>query len=300
VVRCEPPTSARPGDRAIVTADGRFQGWVGGACAEPLVRHEAARALVEGTPRLVHIAPAVEAERSRDGGEVTVATTCPSGGALDIFVEPRLPRPLLIVFGGTPVARMLVKLAHEIGFRTCAVHPGAGETDFPGADAVLGELDLSSVMPAAEAWAVVTSMGHYDEDAIACALAANPDLHVGLVASSRRAATVMAGLRDRGVEEAELSRVHAPAGGARASSQAEIALLVLAEIVTQRSQAGRDRRPAAPEPERFAVDPVCGMSVEIQTATHTLTQADRDYYFCCASCKERFAADPERFTPLDQ
>jgi len=92
VVRCEAPTSARPGDKAIITADGRLRGWIGGSCSEPVVRREALRALAEGLPQLIHIlGDAGEVKQSRKRGELMVATTCPSGGSLDIFIEPRLP-----------------------------------------------------------------------------------------------------------------------------------------------------------------------------------------------------------------
>lgn len=293
VVRCVAPTSAQPGDRAIVTRDGRLQGWIGGACAEPLIRHEAVRALDEGTPRLIHIAPAEDTVRTQGGGEVTVATTCPSGGTLDIFIEPRLPRPLLMVFGASPVAQTLVAIAGTIGFRTCVVHMGAVASDFPAADSVLGELDLKAAARGADSWAIVASMGHYDEEALACVLAAEPALDVGLVASRRRARSVLAALRDQGIDEAQLSRIRTPAGGERATTQAEIALLALAEIVTLRSARSK-ARPAAPiEIQGLAEDPVCHMSVDIKTATHTATHEGRTYYFCSAGCKAQFEADTE-------
>ncbi|MGA7910762.1 MAG: XdhC family protein, partial [Candidatus Dormiibacterota bacterium] len=176
MVRCEPPTSARPGDKAVITADGRLRGWIGGSCSEPIVRREALRALEEGVPQLVRImpsstgAPATKSrEAARRHGELTVATTCPSGGALDIFIEPQLPRPLLVVFGDSPAARAIVQMASVAGFRSCAVHPGARAQDFPGADLVLSTLDVAGANPGADSWAVVATMGHYDEDAVEAA-----------------------------------------------------------------------------------------------------------------------------------
>src|SRR6202521_4202536 len=147
VVRCEPPTSARPGDKAIITADGRLRGWIGGSCSEPIVRREALRALSEGVAQLVRIVPSPEVKQTRKRGELTVATTCPSGAALDIFVEPRLPRPLLLVFGDSPAARTLLQMASLAGFRTCAVHPGARAGNFPGVVEVLGSLGTAAANP---------------------------------------------------------------------------------------------------------------------------------------------------------
>src|ERR1700694_4937130 len=171
VVRTEAPTSAHPGDKAVVTADGRLHGWIGGSCSEPIVRREALRALAEGVPQLVRIVPAPEVKQTRKRGELMVATTCPSGGALDIFIEPQLPRPLLLVFGDSPAARALVQLGAVVGFRTCAVHPGGRTEDPPQADVVLPTLDLASAAPGEDTWAVVATMGHYDEDAIEACLA---------------------------------------------------------------------------------------------------------------------------------
>src|ERR1700738_5683034 len=189
VVRTEAPTSAHPGDKAVVTADGRAHGWIGGGCSEPIVRREALRALAEGEPQLVRIVPAPEVKQTRKRGELRVAPTCPSGGALDIFIEPQLPRPLLLVFGDSPAARTLVQMGSLAGFRTCSVHPGAGTGDFGTADIVLGSLELAGANPGADTWAVVATMGHYDEDALEAALA-YPDIDVALIASTRRAAAV--------------------------------------------------------------------------------------------------------------
>jgi xanthine dehydrogenase accessory factor len=250
VVRCEPPTSAHPGDKAVITADGRMRGWVGGSCSEPLVRSEALRALEDGLPRLVSIWPGARRSGVR-AGEVAFGTSCPSGGALEIFVEPQLPRPLLAVIGASPVARALVRLAGVAGYRTAAVHPGARREDFPDAGMVLGTLDLSAAAPGRDCWVVVATMGHYDEEALEAALGF-PDARVALVASARRAAAVLDRLRARGVGEATIDRVRAPAGGRRAGSQAEIAVLALAEVITEREEQQRTVREQVAAPKTAA------------------------------------------------
>ena len=137
VVRTESPTSAHPGDKAVITDDGELHGWIGGSCSDALIRREALVAMSDGLPRLVRIRPDVEALETRNGGELTVATTCPSGGTLDIFIDPHLPKPLLAVIGESPAGRTLIELGRVVGFRTCGVHPGAQAADFPGADRVL-------------------------------------------------------------------------------------------------------------------------------------------------------------------
>jgi xanthine dehydrogenase accessory factor len=294
VVRTEAPTSAHPGDKAVVTADGRLHGWIGGSCSEPIVRREALRALAEGVPQLVRIVPAPEVKQTRKRGELMVATTCPSGGALDIFIEPQLPRPLLLVFGDSPAARTLVQMGSLAGFRTCSVHPGAGTGDFGTADIVLGSLELAGANPGADTWAVVATMGHYDEDALEAALA-YPDIDVALIASTRRAAAVRDALESRGMDEKTLARIRAPAGRVRAGSQEEIALLALAEVVTARRKRGHVPATVEASPVVFATDQVCGMTVDPLTAQHKVVHGDTTYWFCSAGCQAEFEKEPARY-----
>ena len=279
VVRVEPPTSARPGDKAIITADGRLRGWIGGSCSEPVVRREALRALSEGTPQLVKIVAADAVRQTRKQGELTVATTCPSGGSLDIFIEPRLPRPLLLVFGETPVAETLAKLGELTGFRSRTVT----------------QADLATLsVQALDAWAVVATMGHYDEDAAEAALA-HPDLDVSLIASTRRATAVREELLARGLDEHTLGRLRTPAGKVRGVTQEQIALLALAEVVTARQKRGH-KQPAHEAPAVvFATDPVCGMTVDPLTATYKAVYGDRTFWFCSAGCQAEFEKTPERY-----
>lgn len=285
VVRCEAPTSARPGDKAVITADGRLQGWVGGSCSEPVVRREALLALERGEPILIHIVGgAEEPTQARSQSELTTATTCPSGGSLDIFLEPQVPKPQLIVFGATPAAHALLQMGALAGFRTCAVHPGARADEFPGADLVLPDLDLSRAAPGADSWAVVATMGHYDEDALEAALL-HPMLEVALIASARRTAAVRQVLTSRGLEGDTVARVRAAGGRVRGASQEEIALLTLADLVTAR----RRRTPAkavAAHPD-FATDPVCGMTVELP-ARFQATVDGVTHGFCSAGCRDAY------------
>ena len=135
-------------------------------------------------------------------------------------------------------------------------------------------------------------MGHYDDDALAAALTL-PDADVALVASVRRSAAVFDTLRARGVSDEQLARVRAPAGVRRAGAQEEIALHALAEVVALR----HDRLTANPVPDPallvgFAIDPVCGMTVDTADAAHTAVHDGTTYYFCCAGCREQFVARP--------
>lgn len=280
VVRVEPPTSAQAGDKALITADGRIWGWVGGSCSEGLVRREALVAMGDAQPRLVRIAPDESPEHQP--GVVSHLSTCPSAGKLDVFIDPQLPRPLLLVVGDTPAAHTLIKLGATIGYATCAVHPGALAADFPEADRVVDSLDLAPVQPNASTWAVVATMGHYDEDAIAAILRYDV-AYIGLIASRRRAATVLGVLEGRGITG--LNGVRRAADSAVGSSQEEIALATLAEIAAERHS--HRRRDAIPVPET-ETDPICGMQVEVKGAMHTLVVDEAAYYFCGAGCLDAF------------
>ncbi len=279
VVRTEPPTSARPGDKAVITADGRLRGWIGGSCSEPVVRREALRALADGKPQLVHIVGGDEVKQSRKRGELMIATTCPSGGSLDIFIEPRLPKPLLVVFGDSPAAGAMVRLAELTGFRARTV----------------GQVEIGSLeIPPGEAYAVVATMGHYDEDALEAALS-HPDLDVSLIASTRRVSAVRSELLRRGLDEHTVARIQTPTGKVRGTTQEEIALLVLADIVAARHK--RAFKPVAVDtsPVTFVTDPVCGMTVEPLTSNHKAMHEGRTFWFCSAGCVAEFEREPARY-----
>lgn len=211
VVRRQRPSSVRPGDSAVVLADGTIEGFVGGACAEESVRLHALRVLETGEPLLLRIIPG-EAEGPAEEGAVTVSNPCLSGGALEIFLEPRLPAPRVVIAGDTPIALALERLAREVGFDPAL---------FGGSEPLVVEDDDAAV--------VVASHGHGEEDALRAALASAVP-YVGLVASRRRGAAVRDSL---GVDT---TRLHTPAGlEIGATSPEHVALSILAEIVAVRS-----------------------------------------------------------------
>jgi xanthine dehydrogenase accessory factor len=284
---------------ALITAAGDFHGWLGGSCTQPTVVREAQRALADRQPRLLALAPDPEAER-RPGVDV-FPMTCHSGGTVEIYLEPVLPAPRLVVFGVSPTAQALVRLAKAMGYAITAVDPDAEPGLFPAADQVLtdpGQIAGSAVSPR---FVVVATMGERDETAIREALALAP-AYLGVVASRRRFAQLRETLLASGVTAAALDAIRSPAGlpiGAQLPE--EIALSIVAEIIErQRSQPAAMPVPtqeaAAP---REAIDPVCGMTVTIATAKHTAEHAGRTYYFCGGGCRERFLAAPERYLPTE-
>jgi xanthine dehydrogenase accessory factor len=310
VVHRRPASSALAGDMALITAAGAFHGWLGGSCTRPTVVHEAQLALADGQPRLVALTPDPEAAR-RPGVEV-FPMTCHSGGSVEIYLEPVLPAPRLVVFGVSPAARALVKLGKAMGYAVTAVDPDAGPDDFPEADQVLtalaGQLTASSGGAHGSRFAVVATLGERDEAAIREALTMQP-AYLGVVASAKRFAQMRETLLAGGVPAAALDAIHSPAGvRIGAETPEEIALAILAQIVERRHAEGAstdavpDAVPAevavpAPKPIDAvdALDPVCGMRVVIAGARHTAEHDGRTYYFCCGGCRERFLATPERY-----
>lgn len=294
VVWARRPVSAKPGDTALVTADGRLRGWVGGSCGEPTLVREALAALAEGSPRLVHLGPGDEPLTDREG-VVRAPVTCASQGSLEVFVEPHLPRPQLVVVGRSPLVTALAGIAAAIDFEVTVVErDGVGSVDAPAAR-VIGELDLAKAGVGSASYVVVATMGRYDEDALEAVLATGAG-YVALVASPRRAAAVRDSLRAAGVPAGDLARVRAPAGlDLGPLPHREIAVAVLAEIVVAKAAAAPLMAAAAPAELAEAVDPVCGMTVTVGGSTDTVDYDGRAYWFCCAGCRRRFAQTPEQF-----
>lgn len=210
-----------------------------------------------------------EALRALADGESRVARMeggCASEGVVEVLIEPVVPAPALAIVGESPAARTLAELARTVGWRV--------RTD--------GVEDADAV--------VVATMGHGDEELLAAALAADAG-YVGLVASARRAASVLAGLRARGLTDEDVLRVRAPAGlDLGPSSQEEIAVAILAELV-----AWRHTRPDESPVPQEALDPVCGMTVSVEAAAERVVHEGVTVVFCSAHCRARFEAEPDRY-----
>jgi xanthine dehydrogenase accessory factor len=303
VVRVTRPASARPGAKAIVRADGAIDGWVGGSCAQPLVAQEALAALRDGQPRLLCLVGDDGPEIAPGEGVVVRPMTCHSGGTLEIYVEPFLARPRLLVVGQSPVAEALAQLGANLRFEVIVADPEARPEHFPGVSAVLSELGGMPALLNARSYVVVATHGAHDHQALELAL--NSDAaYVALVASRRRAESLGAYLRGAGIAEERLARLRAPAGlDLGAVEPAEIALSIMAEIVQARRQGDNEasrqeeQAPVVGEPAS-AIDPVCGMAVEIATARHTAEYDGQRFYFCCPGCRYSFVEEPAKYVAV--
>jgi xanthine dehydrogenase accessory factor len=287
VVRCERPSSAKPGARALIRGDGSIAGWVGGACAEPVVVREALAALADGQPRLLSLVGEASPGRGPAEGLREYTMTCHSGGTLEIYVEPFLPRPLLVLVGQGPVVDALAALGRATDFAVAVV----------GAETAAAELARLPMTP--ETSVVVATHGSFDEDALERVLASDVG-YVSLVASRKRAASVAESLGRRGTPAERIGRLKAPAGlDLGAVTPGEIAVSILAEVIqiwrAAKARAGERAAPTPPSPPADARDPVCGMIVEIATARHRSSTGGRAVYFCCARCRQMYESDPTRY-----
>jgi xanthine dehydrogenase accessory factor len=299
VVRAQEPTSARAGDDAVILSDGSIEGFVGGVCAETSVRAAAMDTLRDGNSMLLRVLLEDAADFPETPGALVVVNPCHSGGAIEIFLRPVLPKPLLSVAGHTPIGAAVTELASFLDFEISPDSTYAGVTA-----------------------AVVAGLGRDEERAIRGALDAGVGL-IALVASHKRAAVVLDAME---LSEDERERIRPHAGldiGARTPK--EIALAILAEVVREIRLGGlttgsvpvpRKAAPhaeaaalasssqpefvagptlpvgpaAPPAPAATAIDPVCGMTVVIGPDTPHGVVGGADFWFCCPGCLKKYTA----------
>jgi len=285
VVRAQRPTSVRAGDVALVLGDGTIEGFVGGVCAQQSVRVYALKALETEEALLLRIVPDGPVGEDPDTGReiaveegaVTAQNPCLSGGAIEIFLEPMVPAPRVLVVGDTPIAAALAALGAELDLSIVPVSDGSPE---PGS----GDLAL-----------VVAAHGRDELHTLRQGLQAGLP-YIGLVASHKRGAGVLADLRADGVPETQLALIDVPAGidiGSR--TPPEIALSILATIVRVRrgehaAAPGNTQIAVAAPASTLAVDPICGMTVAAVPGTPSLEHEGETVYFCCDGCKAKFEA----------
>jgi xanthine dehydrogenase accessory factor len=294
VVRYLSPISGKVGDKAIVFADGAVWGWIGGGCAQPAVIKEALKALKDGRPRLVRISPS---SSQQEEGIVAYNMTCHSGGTLDVYIEPVLPKPHILILGRSPVGRTLAKLGKAINYSVSVAAPQADHASYPDADQVKTDLDLSGVRIGPQTFVVVSTQGDCDEEALEQALKTNAS-YVAFVASKVKAAKVLQSVGERGISTERLEQVRAPAGlNIQAGTEEEIAVSILAEIVQlSRSQAIDQNEIAVPvEEKEEARDPICGMTVDKRKTKYKSEFGGKPFYFCCGGCKQTFDHRPNEY-----
>jgi xanthine dehydrogenase accessory factor len=304
VVACKRPNAAYPGARAIIKADGMLSGWVGGSCAQPTVIREALKALADGKSRLLRISPDLQHDAVSQEGVYDFVMTCASQGALEIFVEPFLPHPELLIIGETPVAQALARFGALLDFTVCVSDPAATKEQFPDATTLYDQLEAARDRVSPRSYVVVATQGAYDEEALEAFIETSAG-YIGLVASGKRAASIFQYLRDKGVRPELQQRVMCPAGlELGAVTPPEIAFSIMGEILQLTRRNAGKAVPATPAAipgadvvmDMEVVDPVCGMIVQVSGARYISEYAGKTFAFCCMGCKECFDREPERYS----
>ncbi len=311
VVRSEHSTSAKPGAKALVEPDGKIQGWVGGGCAQPVVIKTANQALKDGQARLIRISP--EPHHSAEEGIEVFSMSCFSGGVLDIFIDPIMAKPGLLVLGTSPVAYALVDLASRLNFSVTLVTPEPLPEIISGAATQTSDMSLTHVTPAAAQFVVVSSQGNKDEACLEAALSTGSQW-VAFIASDRKANRMREYLIGRKHKAEAVAAIQSPAGlQIGAKTPEEIALSVLTAAIKAY------RIDKTPIPERrttlenvdaatksccgvtgaaqatVTLDPVCQMEIKIDSADFTASYHGKTYYFCCKGCQRTFEKTPKTF-----
>ncbi|MEM9132501.1 MAG: XdhC family protein [Actinomycetota bacterium] len=271
VVWREGPSSGQHGSRAIYTAEGEIHGWIGGACAEPVFKREAVKTLEAGIPRLLALGAS---DRFGDlpQGTAAVEMSCQSDGAMQIYLEPVMSMPHLVIVGDSPMSETLATQARGLDWNV----------------ELVGGPDFSEGMLTPNSIVVVATQGHGDEDLLVSVLKAAP-AYVGVVASAKRGRVLREFLSTQQIEPAQLDAMQIPAGlDLGRTTHKEMAVAILAELV-QRRAAGDFSSVAidAPRPET-AIDPICGMTVDAVPTSNPLEVGDDTYYFCCPGCRAAF------------
>jgi len=272
VVWREGPSSGQHGSRAIFTAEGEIHGWIGGACAEPVFKREAARTLEAGVPRLLALGA-----RDRFGelphGTMPVEMSCQSDGALQIYLEPVMSMPHLVIVGDSPMAQTLAEQAGQLDWNVELID---------GSDFGEGLLSSHSIV-------VIATQGHGDEDILSAALKAGP-AYVGVVASATRGEAIRSFLDTQSFDEAQLSALQIPAGlDLGSTTHKEMAVSILAELVQRRAAGEFAMSPRIEAPRvETAIDPICGMTVDAVDTSFPIELGDEMHYFCCPGCRSAF------------
>jgi len=279
VVWARGPSSGKRGSTAVIEPNGTVHGWIGGACAEPVVIREAREAMSDGNPRLLFLGTEEDIATVENRPDVTtVPISCTSEGALEVFLEPVLPQPHLVVIGGSPAVTTLVTLARTLDWRVDVVDENLQLPEVTGSSAI-----------------VIATQGHYDEPAVESALATEAG-YIGLVASRKRAETITGYLRDRGLADDQVSRVVAPAGlDLGHIAHREIGVSIVADLVKRRAAGELRGWPVPSEKPHIAIDPVCGMEVEVATARWISDHEGETFYFCAPGCKATFEKAPAQY-----
>lgn len=299
------PISGKPGDKAIILEDGQILGWIGGGCTQGVVVTEAKKAMKDGKTRVVRISPEKIINPLPDVIEYNM--TCHSGGDIEVYIEPVLPQPQLIIVGKSIVAQTLAKLGKILDYTVSIVATNPSLQQFNGADNVieLNDFNENSLSLAPYNYIIVSTQGENDEGALEKMLSLKNIPYVSFVASRKKAKAVFEYLTEAGFSQEEISKIKVPAGlDINAKTPKEVALSILAEIIqitrnglaplteisSTKQKEEIQESPAQKEEEKKHFCPNCGM---LGKPEFTWDYKGTTYFFCCKGCETAFKKDPE-------
>ena len=299
VVRREAPSSGKTGDKAVINQSGEVMGWVGGGCVDAIVKKEAEDAMKTGKARLVRIGYAPST--TKEEGVMEYKMTCQSDGAVEVFIDPVLPPPHVVVMGQTAIAKAVVKMSKAAGYRVTAVAPDADLSTFEKVDELITQMNLTQVKTTPATCIVIATQGNQDEVALEQALR-KPHAYIGFVASRKKKASVSDYLQQQGLDAQAIAAVKSPAGiDIHAKTPEEVAVSILAEMISVRRTtasmafAGFENSGNEAAKPTIYINPVCGVAVDTSNPRHVVEYAGEKVYFCCDGCKVKFELEPGRY-----
>src|SRR5215831_18944506 len=304
VVRREAPCSGKSGDKAIINKYGEIIGWVGGGCVKSIVIKEAEDAMQTGKARFGKVVKSASSIRQQ--GVMEYKMTCLSEGSVDIFIEPVLSTPHLVVMGKGAIARALVRLAKATGYRVTAIATDAKPDTFEGVDELITQLSFENVKTSRYSSIVVATQGENDETALELALK-QQNSYIGFVASKKKREGVFEYLSLSGVEQKKIDEIKSPAGiDINAKKPEEVAISILAEIIQIRNASPAaagfteyDETRLEAGKSKFYINPVCGVPIDVNNPKHIIEYNGDKIYFCCDGCKTKFEQEPEKYMKKD-
>jgi xanthine dehydrogenase accessory factor len=300
VVRRDAPSSGKVGDKALIRRSGQLEGWIGGGCVSGIVLKEALDAIRSGKARLVRIGKHLVDSQIQEG-VMEYKMTCQSEGTVEVFIEPVLPQPHLVVIGKSEIAKSLVRIARATGYRITGVGQDANLKTYDKVDELITHYDLSGLKTSPASFIVIATQGENDEKALLESLKKDCS-YIGFVASRKKMAAMSSYLIDAGVDPKKVERIHSPAGiDINAKLPDEVAISILAQIIQVKNsldvvvsfdQPGTTDGETAPS---FYINPVCGIPVDMNNPKHIIDYKGEKVYFCCDGCKVKFEKDPEKY-----
>lgn len=298
IVRRKIPSSGKPGDQAVITADGYIHGWIGGGCTRGIILREALLAIKDGKPRMVVISP--DAQTKSTSSTKKYAMTCQSGGEVEVYVEPVLPKPQIVLFGTSHIAMAVAKIASAMEYRITAVMHNPDKNVFPTVDELANIKEWKGEDVQDNAYVIVCTQGEGDVEALLKAISLNRP-YLAFVASRKKAASIYGDLRQQGVTNKQLKTIKTPAGlDINAKLAEEVAVSIIAQIIDDFRKVPTLEETQTVEEvvltnEDFYMNPVCNIPVQKSTAKHVLDYQGESVYFCCDGCKVSFEREPSKY-----